>query len=47
MKHNLRGKGYWKLNNSVIEEENYKEGIIKLFDDAIEEYGDDVPKSLL
>ena len=39
----LRGKGYWKLDNSVIEEENHKEGIIKLCNDAIEEYGDDVP----
>ena len=53
IKCNLRGKGYWKLNNSVLGEENYKiiknykEGIIKLFDDAKETYGDDVPKCLL
>ena len=47
IKCNLRGKGYWKLNNSVLGEENYKEGIIKLFDDAMETYGDDVPKCLL
>ena len=47
IKYNSRGKGYWKLNNSILGEENYKEGIIKLFDDVVETYGDDVPKCLL
>ena len=44
---NTRGKGYWKMNNSVINEENYREGISKLFDETLEEYGEHVPKSVL
>ena len=46
---NTRGnfKGYWKINNSTLNEENYKVGINKLFDDLLEEYGQDVPKLLL
>ena len=44
---NTRGKGYWKINNSVLNEENYKVGINKLFVDLLEEYGQDVPKPLL
>ena len=44
---NTRGKDYWKMNNSVINEENYREGISKLFDDTQEEYGEHVPKSVL
>ena len=45
VRHNTRSKGYWKMNNSVINEENYREGISKLFDDTLEEYGEHVPKS--
>ena len=44
---NTRGKGSWKINNSVLKEENYKVGINKLFVDLLEEYGQDVPKPLL
>ena len=47
VRHNTRGKGYWKMNNSVINEENYREGISELFDDTLEEYGEHVPKSVL
>ena len=47
VRHNTRGKGYWKMNNSVINDENYREGISKLFDDTLEEYGEHVPKSVL
>ena len=42
-----RGKGYWKMNNSVINEEDYKDGITKLYKDAINEYGEHVPSMLI
>ena len=35
------------MNNSVINDENYREDISKLFDETIEEYGEHVPKSVL
>ena len=44
---NTRGKGYWKINNSVLNEENYKVLNSKLVVDLLEEYGQDVPKPLL
>ena len=47
VKCNVRGKGYWKLNNSILDEEDYKEGISKIFNDAVETYEEDVSKSLL
>ena len=38
-----RGKGYWKMNNSVISDEKYKEGIIRLFNNVTVEYQDVSP----
>ena len=44
---NARVKGYWKLNNSIINDEEYIEGITKLYEETVEEYGEDVSTSLL
>ena len=41
-----RGKGYWKMNNSVISDDKYKEGIIELYVDAVAQYAN-VPRVLL
>ena len=38
-----RGKGYWKMNNSVISDEKYKEGIVRLFNNVTVEYQDVSP----
>ena len=38
-----RGKGYWIMNNSVISDAKYKEGIIELCNDAIAQYAN-VPR---
>ena len=42
-----RGKGYWKLNNSVINEDKYKEGIADLYNEVTDEYGDHVPSGII
>ena len=44
---NRRGKGYWKLNNSHLEHEEYQEGIVRLYEEVIEEYEEYVTKSVL
>ena len=44
---NRRGKGYWKLNNSHLEHEEYQEGIVRLYEEVIEEYDEYVTKSVL
>ena len=36
-----KGKGYWKLNTSILQEENYKDGIKTLIDDTKKEYTED------
>ena len=46
-KQNVRGRGYWKMNNSALESEEYEKGIKNLYTEVISEYGQDVPKSLL
>ena len=46
-KQNVRGRGYWKMNNSALESEEYEKGIKNLYTEVISEYGHDVPKSLL
>ena len=46
-KKNDRGKGYWKMNNSMLNTEEYDLGIRKIYDEVILEYGQDVPKSLM
>ena len=47
MKQNKRGKGYWKLNNSLLEIEEYQEGITRIYDEIIEEYEPYVLKAVL
>ena len=47
MKQIKRGKGYWKLNNSLLEIEGYHEGITRIYDDVIEEYEPYVSKAVL
>ena len=46
-KKNDRGKGYWKMNNSMLNIEEYDLGIRKIYDEVILEYGQDGPKSLI
>ena len=36
-----RGKGYWKLNTSIIGEQDYKDGIRVLIKETMEEYCED------
>ena len=47
MKQGKRGKGYWKLNNSLLEIEGYQEGITRIYDEIIEEYEPYVSKAVL
>ena len=42
-----KGKGYWKLNNGHLEHEEYQEGIVRLYEEVIEEYDEYVTKSVL
>ena len=43
----VRGKGYWKMNCDVLNEESYAEGIKDLFSEAMNEYGLHVTKGVL
>ena len=36
----IRGKGYWKINNSVLKDYSYKKSIIEIFKQTINEYKD-------
>ena len=42
-----RGKGYWKMNNSVIDDTDYKDGITSLYNETIKRYNNTVSKALL
>ena len=42
-----RGRGYWKLNVSVLDEENYKESIRKIISDTLSEYRHQVEKAVI
>ena len=42
-----RGPGYWKMNNSVLNDEEYIDGIHLLFSNTIDEYLGHVSKQLL
>ena len=42
-----RGKGYWKMNNSILIDEQYKTGIIALYNDTLDQYSDNVSCILL
>ena len=42
-----RGAGYWKMNNSILNDEEYKNGINKLYYDALDQYEGHVPTMLL
>ena len=35
---NKRGKGYWKLNNALLNEESYRTGIVDIFKNTTSEY---------
>ena len=35
---NVRGKGYWKLINALLNKESYKRGIVDLFKNTTSEY---------
>ena len=42
-----RGKGYWKMNNSILTDEQYKTGITELYYDTLDQYSDNVSCILL
>ena len=42
-----RGRGYWKLNNSVLTDDEYKNGICKIYNEVISTYSAYVSKGLL
>ena len=44
---NKRGKGYWKLNNSYLEHDEYQAGIVRIYDEIIAEYNQQVSISTL
>ena len=46
LKTNTRGRGYWKLNNSILNHKEYEKAISELCDNITREY-DQVPKALL
>ena len=43
----IRGKGYWKMNNQVITEKDYVEGITTLYNEVVLDYGHHVTKGNL
>ena len=45
MEDRIRGKGYWKLNVSVLQEEEYRHGIHNIVRDTISELDEVVDKS--
>ena len=47
MKQSKRGKSCWKLNNSLLEIEEYQGGITRIYDEIIEEYEPYVSKAVL
>ena len=44
---NKRGKGYWKLNNSFLEHEEYQDGLVRIYEEVMEEYEQYVTKPIL
>ena len=42
-----RGRGYWKLNNSVLNDDEYREGILNLYTETTRQYGGQVSNTLL
>ena len=44
--HRPRGKGYWKLNNSVLQDENYVNSIVDMFHNSVQQYKKSVSPSL-
>ena len=44
---NKRGKGHWKVNNSFIEHEEYHDGIVRIYEEVMEEYEQYVTKPIL
>jgi len=44
---NSRGKGYWKLNNSLLKYDEYEKGKKDIYEDIMAKYNDFVPKAVL
>ena len=44
---NIRGKGYWKFNNSYLKDQEFLTGVRNLFAEIIHEYNRDVTRGLL
>ena len=44
---NKRGKGYWKLNNSFVEHEEYHDGIVRIYEEVMEECEEYITKPIL
>ncbi len=44
---NIKGKGYWKLNNSIINDDTYKNGIQHIMNETIIEYKNVKSKRLI
>ena len=42
-----RSRGYWKLNNSVLNDDEYREGIVNLYTETTRQYGGQVSNTLL
>ena len=42
-----RGPGYWKLNNSILDEPEYRQSIEQLYNDITRQYSGEVPNYLL
>ena len=47
LSNNVRGKGYWKLNNSFLDHKDYQDEIIKIYQEVVDEYSLFVSKSVL
>ena len=42
-----RGPGYWKLNNSILNDKDYREGIHQLFSETMNQYENIVSKQII
>lgn len=42
-----RGKGYWKMNNSVLQDPQFKEGITTLVNGILDKYNEQVSRQIL
>ena len=47
LKTRSRGKGYWKINNSVLAQPGFQQHVDRIINETLNEYEDRVPNSLL